>query len=112
MVLDYEHTMTSLGSLTLFAMIGRRFDMKILLTLNYRVIVKRYPFPNGVVGSLIPALKSSPYLMEKLARYVGSQEPTHYKVGNKPHPAPRGLLSRGGPTTSNSRRIAQCWLYF
>jgi hypothetical protein len=29
------------------------------------VIVKRYPFPNGVVGDSILAMKSSLYLTEK-----------------------------------------------
>ena len=32
------------------------------MTLNYRVIVERYPFPNGMVGSSIPALKYSLYI--------------------------------------------------
>ena len=31
-------------------------------TLNNLVIVERYPFPNGVVGGLIPVMKSSLYL--------------------------------------------------
>jgi hypothetical protein len=35
------------------------------MTLNYRVIVERYPFPNGVVDNLIPVLKSSLYLTGK-----------------------------------------------
>jgi hypothetical protein len=35
------------------------------MTLNYQVIVERYPFPNGVVGGLIPAVKSSLYLTEE-----------------------------------------------
>ena len=48
---------------------------------------------------------------KKLVRYVGSQEPTHCKLGNKPHLAQRGFLSRVGPTGSNSCRIAQCWLF-
>ena len=38
------------------------------MTLNYRVIVERYPFPNGVVGNSIYVVKSSLYLTEKLAR--------------------------------------------
>ena len=54
---------------------------------------------NGMVSSSIPIVKSSPYLTDKiLARYVGSQEPTHRKVGSKPHPTSRGFLSRVGPT--------------
>ena len=32
---------------------------------NYWVIVERYPFPNGVVGGSISAVKSSLYLTEK-----------------------------------------------
>ena len=35
------------------------------MTLNYQVIVKRYPIMNGVVGGSIPVVKSSPYLKEK-----------------------------------------------
>ena len=35
------------------------------MTLNNHVIVKRYPFPNGVVGGSIHAVKSSLYLMGK-----------------------------------------------
>jgi hypothetical protein len=35
---------------------------------------------------------------------------THRKVDNKPHPAPRGFLSKVGSTGSNSCRIAQRWL--
>jgi hypothetical protein len=38
------------------------------MTLNYRVIVEKYPFPNGVVGGSIPAVNSSLYLTEKLGR--------------------------------------------
>ena len=35
------------------------------MTLNYLVIVERYPILNGVVGGSIPIVKSSLYLMEK-----------------------------------------------
>ena len=35
------------------------------MTLNYRVIVERYLFPNEVVGASIPTVKSSLYLTEK-----------------------------------------------
>ena len=35
------------------------------MTLNYRVIVERYTFPNEVVGGSISDVKSSLYLMEK-----------------------------------------------
>ena len=38
------------------------------MTLNYQVIMESYSFPNEVVGYLIPAVKSSIYLMEKPAR--------------------------------------------
>ena len=78
------------------------------MTLNYQVVVKRYPFSNGVVGGSISAVKSSLYLTEgkKLVRWVGSQEPTQCNVGMKPHPAPRGFSSRVGPTGSNSSWIA------
>ena len=43
--------------------------------------------------------------------YFYKQEPTHHKVGNKPHPAPRGFLSMVGPMGSNSRRIARRWIF-
>jgi hypothetical protein len=83
------------------------------MTLNYRVIVERHTSPNEMIGGLIPTVKSFLYLTWKLARWAGSQEPTHHghKVDNKPHHAPRGLLSMVGPTCSNSRRIARCWLF-
>jgi hypothetical protein len=51
---------------------------------------------------------------ENLARQVGSQEPTHHKVGNKSptNPlAPREFLSKVGPMDTNSRWIAQRWLF-
>ena len=35
------------------------------MTLNYQVIVKRYPFLNEVGDSPTPAVKSILYLMEK-----------------------------------------------
>jgi hypothetical protein len=35
-----------------------RFEM----TLNYQVMVQKYPFPNEVVGGSIPTVKSSLYL--------------------------------------------------
>jgi hypothetical protein len=40
------------------------------MTLNYRVIVERYPFPNEVVGGSISDLISSVYLTgeKKLSR--------------------------------------------
>ena len=34
------------------------------MTLNYRVIVERYPVPNVVVGGSIPVVKLSLYLRE------------------------------------------------
>jgi hypothetical protein len=81
------------------------------MTLNYLVIVERYPFLNGVVIDSILAVKSSLYLTKKLAKHVESQEPTHNKVGSKPHLAPRGFLSRVRPLNSNPHRITQCWLF-
>ena len=38
------------------------------MTLNYQVILKRYPFPNAVVNGSIPTMKSSLYLTVKLDR--------------------------------------------
>ena len=39
------------------------------MALNYRVVVERYPFPNGVVGSLIPRCEIFSLLdEEKLVR--------------------------------------------
>jgi hypothetical protein len=35
------------------------------MTLNYQVIVERYPFLNGVVGGSLPTMKSSLYLTRK-----------------------------------------------
>jgi len=53
------------------------------MTLNYRVIVKRYPFLNEVVGSLIPAVKSSLYLTgeEKKTSQVSRKPRTHPSQG-------------------------------
>jgi hypothetical protein len=39
--------------------------MRSEMTLNYQVLVERYPFPNGVVSGSIPVVKSSLYLMRK-----------------------------------------------
>ena len=39
----------------------------------------------------------------RIATWVGSQEPTHCKVGIEPHHAPRRFLNMVGPTGSNSR---------
>ena len=47
-----------------------------------------------------------------MSNAMTKQEPTHRKVGSKPHPARRGFLSMVGPTGSNSRWIAQCWFFF
>ena len=58
------------------------------ITLDYRVSVNMFSFPNEMVGGAIPAVKFSLYLMEKRTKYVGSQEPIHYQVHNKPHLAP------------------------
>ena len=44
------------------------------MSLNYRVIVERYPFLNGMVGNSIHVVKSSLYLSG--GGGVGSQEPT------------------------------------
>ena len=49
------------------------------MTLNYCMIVAKYPFPNGVVDDSIPTVKSSLCLTEKITKHVGSQEPTHRK---------------------------------
>ena len=48
----------------------------------------------------------------KLAKLVGSREPTHRDVGNKPHPTlGGGFLSGVGSTGSNSRQIVGRWLF-
>ena len=39
------------------------------MTLNYRVIVERYPSMNGMVGGSIPTVKCSLYLMR--INYLG-----------------------------------------
>ena len=79
--------------------------------------MERYPLLNGVVGVSIPAYEifslfdgKEKEKEKKLARYVGSQESTHRKVGSKPHLAPEGFLNRVRPTYSNSHRIARRWL--
>jgi hypothetical protein len=61
------------------------------MTLNYWLMVERYPFSNGVVDNLIPVVKSSLHLMEK---------PTHRKVGNKPYFTSSRFLSKVRPTSS------------
>ena len=35
------------------------------MILNYRVIVERYPFSNGVVGGLIPAVTGNFFFFKK-----------------------------------------------
>ena len=40
------------------------------MTLNYWVIMERYPFPNGVVGGSIRAVKSSLYLTIKKSKQI------------------------------------------
>jgi hypothetical protein len=40
------------------------------MTLNYRVVVERHPFTNGVVGDSVHDVKSSLYFTGKLARYM------------------------------------------
>ena len=87
---------------------GLRFKMSI----NYKAIVERYPFMNEVVGSSIFRCEIFSLLdKKKLSMKVGSQEPTHRKVGSKPHLAPRGFLSKVGPTCSNSHRIVGRWFH-
>jgi hypothetical protein len=39
------------------------------MTLNYRVIVESYPFPNGVVGDLIMVVKSSLFDGKNYTKY-------------------------------------------
>ena len=46
-----------------FSMIYHVARFRSEMTLNYQVIVERYPFPNGVVGGSILVVKSSLYLM-------------------------------------------------
>ena len=61
------------------------------MTLNYWVIVERHTFSNGAVANLRfdSYCEIFSLLDEKtLASLVGSQEPTHRKVGIKPHPTP------------------------
>ena len=38
------------------------YGLKSEISLNYQVIVKRYPFFNGVVGGSIPTVKFAIYL--------------------------------------------------
>ena len=46
----------------------------------------------------------------KLTKQVGNQQPTHRKVGSKPHPAPKRFLSRVAPTDSNCPTLVISWL--
>lgn len=46
------------------------------MALNYQVIMERYPFSNGVVGSSSPAVKYSFYLTEKTGK-VGRKSRVH-----------------------------------
>ena len=39
--------------------------MRSEMTLNYRVLVEKYPFPNRVAGGSIPDVKSSLFLTGK-----------------------------------------------
>jgi hypothetical protein len=77
------------------------------MTLNYQVILEKYPFPNGVVGSSSHVLKSSLYLTGKIGQVGRKPRAPHRKVGSLPHHPPRGFLSKVGPTCSNSRRITR-----
>ena len=70
------------------------------MILNYQVIVESYTLMNGVVGNLNPIVKSPFHLAAKPSL-----------VGNKPHPAPRGFLSKIRPMDSNSCRITRRWLF-
>ena len=78
------------------------------MTLNYRVIMKRYPFVNGLVAGSILTVKSSLSLTE---RQRLAMSPPTTKVVSKPHPAPRGFLSKVGPTSLKLHRIARRWLF-
>jgi len=81
------------------------------MTLNYWVIVERHPFFEWIGWWVnFPLWNLLSTWREKLIRQAENQEPTHCKVGSKPHHASRGFLSRVGPTSSNSRRIAWHWL--
>ena len=55
------------------------------MALNYQVILERYPFSNEVVGSLIPAVKSSLYLMDKTS-WVGRKPRAHLPQGRQQTP--------------------------
>ena len=44
------------------------FSCRSKMTLNYRIIMERYPFPNGVVGGSIPIVKSSLYLTKEFGQ--------------------------------------------
>ena len=81
------------------------------MTLNYQVIGERYPFPNGVVGGLIPAVTSSLNLTKKTIQVGRKPRTYHRKVGSKPHHASRRFLQQVRPTCSNSRWIVRRWLF-
>jgi len=60
------------------------------MTLNYRMAMEGHPNANEGVGNLILNYGFFFLLDGK------NQDPTHRKVGSKPHPTPRGSLSRVG----------------
>ena len=55
------------------------------MTLNYRVVVERHPFPNVVVGDSTPAVKFSLCLMKKSTE-VGRKPSIHPRQGRQQPP--------------------------
>ena len=72
------------------------------MTLHYQMTLERYPKPNRGVGI--------PLFMAWNLLFTGweNQEPTHRKVGSKPHLAPRKSLSKIKRTNTYSYHIAKC----
>jgi hypothetical protein len=77
------------------------------MTLNHQMTVEGVSKSEQIKGLVVQL-----WLWNLLSAWRKNQEPTHHKLGNKPHPAPRGSLSMVGPTNSNSRRsVWHCILW-
>ena len=68
---------------------------------------KQEPVPPPTHTHIVMKYQYNVLLLHFISYMFYKQEPTHRKVCSKPHHAPRGFLSMVGPTSSNSRQIAQ-----
>ena len=66
------------------------------MTLNYRAVVERYAFPNGVVGSSNHVMKSFSYLTEKKPSQVARKPRAHPPRGRQRTPTcTKRILEQG-----------------